>query len=46
MKPPKISTLAHLAVLQKFVYRLTGDITEETRKRLNILISIYKRMYA
>lgn len=39
---PKID---HLAVLQKFVYRLSSDLDPETRKRLESVIQTYQRLY-
>jgi hypothetical protein len=41
-----MSRIHHQAVLQKFIYRLSGDLTDETRKRLHLLITIYTRLYA
>lgn len=39
---PKID---HLAVLQKFIYRLSADLPTETRERLEKIITIYQRLY-
>lgn len=36
----------HIATLQKFIYRLSGDMDEATRKRLEIVIRVYQRLYA
>lgn len=35
----------HIATLQKFVYRLTADLDDVTRKRLESVIQTYKRLY-
>jgi hypothetical protein len=42
---PKILRSVHLAVLQKFVYRLTWDLDPETRTRLEGLVATYTRLY-
>ena len=41
----KLSRVTHLAVLQKFIYRLSSDLSQDTRARLEILIRIYQRLY-
>ncbi len=35
----------HLATLQKFIYKLSSDLTPETRKRLETVIATYQRLY-
>ena len=45
-RPPRMQTIAHLAVLQKFIYRLASDtLTPEHAARLRIIIPIYTRLY-
>lgn len=41
----KLQHRVHLDVLQKFIYRLSGDLTPETRKRLEGVIKTYERLY-
>ncbi len=42
---PKMQNMVHLAVLQKFIYRLSSDLDAETRKRLESCIATYQRLY-
>jgi hypothetical protein len=38
--------IAHIAVMQKFVYRLASDtLTPEQTARIRIIVDIYKRLY-
>lgn len=38
--------IAHIAVMQKFVYRLAGDaLAPEQAARIRLIIQIYKRLY-
>lgn len=41
----KIQHRVHLDVLQKMIYRLGGDLTDDTRKRLESVIGTYQRLY-
>jgi len=41
----KMQHLVHLAVLQKFIYRLSADLDTATRKRLESCIATYTRLY-
>lgn len=41
----KIQHRVHLDVLQKFIYRLSADLDDVTRKRLEGVIATYQRLY-
>jgi hypothetical protein len=41
----KMQHRVHLDVLQKFIYRLGGDLEDDTRKRLESVIATYQRLY-
>lgn len=41
----KLQPRVHLDVLQKFIYRLTADLPDDTRKRLESVIATYQRLY-
>lgn len=38
--------IAHIAVMQKMIYRLASDtLTDEQAARIRIIIDIYRRLY-
>lgn len=41
----KLQHRVHLDVLQKMIYRLSGDLDETTRRRLEGVIKTYQRLY-
>jgi hypothetical protein len=45
MQPRPEKAINHLDILQKFVYRLEGDLPPDTRARLHTIIGIYERLY-
>lgn len=46
MRPPRMQLIAHIAVMQKFIYRLASDtLTKEQTTRIRLIVDIYKRLY-
>lgn len=41
----RMQNRVHIDVLQKFIYRLSADLPEDTRKRLESVIATYQRLY-
>lgn len=46
IRPPRMQTITHIAVMQKMIYRLASDtLTPEETTRIRLIVGIYRRMY-